>query len=353
VLNGHVFRYLITWIGRHFSPLLPRWMRRRPTVNLDDYARSRFGVEPEVLIEAIMTSPSSQGYIAGAVSEVLLSRHLRNMGFEVLRIKEKPSGGNQAKNEDARGDFYIRHGSFPADKWLVLESKGLKSNSEFRGGKLDSPEKVYRFLRPMVFAGSGSRELVFKKGEQAYSKAKAKWDAKNPGKAFPPFAWDRATPGPNAARLDGLFKSESELKAWTESFPPEAFSEEAYRTLKGPVRVMETHSPSTRLGPISGLEQAAPLVGEFNIMSVDLFLRTGKHEFVFMNSEAISHSPTSPEHQYQNYTIDILVAGKKDNVRVLPPWYATIQECIEKTKPSFCDLDESQLDGRQESEEGD
>lgn len=315
-------------------------------MNLDAYSRSRFGVEPEVLIEAITTSPSSQGYIAGAVSEVLLFRDLRDSGLEVRRIKEKPSGGNQAKSEEARGDFYIRHAEYPTDKWLVLECKGLKSNSEFRGGRLNSADKVFRFLRPLVFAGPDCLSKAFDKGQRTYSKAKAKWEANNSGKTFPPFAWDRATPGPNAARLDGLFSSEDDLRAWCDSFPPEAFSEEAYRTLKGPVRVMETHSPSTRTGPLTGIKQAAPLVGEFNIMAVDLFLRTGVHEFVFMNSEAISHSPTSPEHQYQNYTIDILVADRKKEVRALPPWYPTIQECIERTRPTFRDLDESQLDGR-------
>jgi len=38
--------------------------------------------------------------------------------------------------------------------------------------------------------------------------------------------------------------------------------------------------PSTRVDPVTNIESTGPLVTEFNILSVDLFLKTGKHEFV-------------------------------------------------------------------------
>ena len=81
-------------------------------------------------------------------------------------------------------------------------------------------------------------------------------------------------------------------------------------------------------------------------MAVDLFLRTGKHEFVFMNSSNISHSPTSPEHLYQNFIIDILVKEKKNIIKIDYPWFKNIEDCIHITKPKLCKLDKSQLDSR-------
>lgn len=59
-------------------------------------------------MQALRSSPSANGYIMGAVSELLLKQYLESLGYEVLRIKEKPAGGNNAKNSEARGDFYIR-----------------------------------------------------------------------------------------------------------------------------------------------------------------------------------------------------------------------------------------------------
>jgi hypothetical protein len=47
----------------------------------------------------------------GAISELLLKNYLEELGYEVLRIKEKPAGGNNAKNSEARGDLTIEYKS--------------------------------------------------------------------------------------------------------------------------------------------------------------------------------------------------------------------------------------------------
>lgn len=83
------------------------------------------------------------------------------------------------------------------------------------------------------------------------------------------------------------------------------------------------------------------------MMAVDLFQRTGKHEFVFMNSDCISHSPTSPHHLYQNYVIDVLIPGVKDEVNIRHPWYKSIDECIKKTNPKKVKYDPTQIDYRE------
>lgn len=310
----------------------------------EEYIEKYFGVDRDVFFKALDASPSAKGYIAGAISEVILKDYLEGKGFEVLRIKEKPSGGNNAKSADARGDFYIRNKGSDIDEWLVVESKGLKSNSEFRGGKLDSKVKLFKFLQRRAFPPLNSE--IHKKGYNTYLKAKTGWEKKNSGKKFPPFLWNTEFPGPEACNLKGVWKNEKDLKSWVESQPEDSFLEEAYRELKGPIAILETHQPSKRVAPITGIDQAAPLVVDFNIMTVDLFLRTGKHEFVFMNANEISHSPSSPEHLYQNYIVDILVKEKKDSLKISPPWYDDILECITKTQPVVRKLDESQLDTR-------
>ena len=319
---------------------------------IDKNILKHFGVDndresrKDTFLEALRLSPSDQGYIAGAISEVLLKKHLESKGFEVIRIKEKPSGGNLAKNYEARGDFYIRHKSSTADEWLVIESKGLKSNSEFRGSKLDSPEKVFRFLKSRIFNKAKTKETIYKKGNATYSKAKEKWERKNKGEKFPQFGWKKEFPGPECYDLANIWENEGELKKWINSLNKESFTEQAYRNVDGAIAILETHQPSKRVGIRTAIDQAAPLVYDFNIMSVDLFLRTGKHEFVFMNSEEIAHSPTSPEHLYQNYIIDILVKGKKDKPIIQRPWYSAIEDCISKTNPTYRPIDNSQVDNR-------
>jgi len=316
--------------------------------SLPAYVDQTFGVSESVFQSALEMSPGSQGSIAGAISEILLKRLLENDGFEVLRIKEKPSGGNDAKNSEARGDFYFRPDGSKKDEWWVVESKGLKSNSEFRGGKLDSPEKVFKYLNSRVFNPDRSFESIYESGLQRYKKERDNWESKNRGKSFPKFKWSKQYPGAESFDLTDIWQDSGELEQWTKSIPVERFSEAAYRARSGAVAILETHQPSQREAPITGKNQAAPLVADFNVMAVDLYFRTGTHEFVFMNSDEIAHSPTSPEHLYQNYIIDILVPGLKDKPQISRPWYVDVRSLIEMTDPQPQPLDESQLDRRGE-----
>lgn len=313
---------------------------------LKNYIDLTFGVSEIVFQNALELSPGSQGSISGAISEILLKRHLEAEGFEVLRIKEKPSGGNDAKNDEARGDFYVRASDSTEDKWWVVESKGLKSNSEFRGGKLDSPEKVFNFLRSRLFDSKRTPASIYGAGLSRYHKAREAWEKVNKGKSFPDFSWSRVLPGPESFDLDGLWKSETDLKSWVYGIDKSRFTEDAYRACRGPISILETHKPSSRVGPLTGIKQAAPLVQDFSVLAVDLFFRTGRHEFAFVSATDISHSPTSPEHLYQNYMIDILVPGLKDRPRLRQPWFQTFSELLDSTFPKVQPLDHSQLDNR-------
>lgn len=314
--------------------------------DFDAYCSHTFGCHVPMLLRAMEHSPSSRGYVLGAISEETLKDHLEARNYEVLRIVEKPSGGFTAKSDEARGDFYVKKDGADEDGWLVVESKGLKSNSEFRGAMFEDRDKVFRFLKKWAFRDPEWREKCYDKGLKKYNKEKEKWEAKHPKQRFPAFGWSRRTPGPVSCDLSEIWESEDELKGYVYSLPDEAFTEEAYRCRRGALAVLETHKPSTRVAPFTGIKHAAPLVSEFSVLAVDLYLRTGQHEFAFMNPETISHSPTSPEHLYQNYTIDVLIPRLKPRPRIGPPWYDDLDTCVAETNPGCRELDETQINHR-------
>ena len=313
---------------------------------IEQYINRKFGVDSDKFVEVMKMSPGAEGYIHGSLSELLFKGFIESLGFEAYRIKEKPEGGYNAKSDDARGDFYIRKKGNTKDEWYVIENKGIKTNTEKHLFSLYTKDKLFRHLKGLAFPKKDYLEKAYEKGFKTYTKAKEKWEAKNIGKGFPSFRWDKSTPGARAFNLIGYWKDETELRKWVDSLDETKLTTESYLNLEGPVRMLATHAPSNRTAPYTGVKQAAPLVTEFNIMCVDLFQRIGEHKFVFMNPNSISHSPTSPEHLYQNYHIDYIIPGVKDNLNIIHPWYEDIEECIRQTNPIPRKIDKSQLDLR-------
>lgn len=312
---------------------------------LKNYINTKFGIDETRFLEVLQKSPGAEGYILGNLGEELFKEYAESIGYEALRIKEKPEGGNNAKSEDARGDFYIRKKGSLKDEWLVVECKGVKSNSEKRSG-LTKRSSCLTMLNKHTIEREKHVASIYKSGSLAYEKAKIEWENKNEG-TFPKFGWSKTNPGAGVPDLTGLWESKDEIKNWLDTFNENDFDENAYWDLKAPIRLLQTHMPSTRIDIITKIKSTGPLVSEFNILCVDLFLKTGKHEFAFVNSTELNHQGKSPNHLQQNYTIDILTA--KDNFKrhkLLKPWYEDLNLCIEETKPKYRKLDESQLDGR-------
>ncbi len=313
--------------------------------NMTNYIKNNFGVDVNTFLEVLKMSPGAEGYILGSIGELLFKEYAESLGYEVLRIKEKPEGGYNAKSADARGDFYIRKKDSEKDKWFVVECKGVKSNSEKRSGLLKQISRI-NLLNKHSVEREKHLKSIYKSGKNAYTKSKEKWEKKNKG-TFPEFKWNKKNPGPGIPSLTGLWKSKEDIEEWLGSFPKDSFSEDAYWNLTAPIRLVQTHMPSTRTDPVTKIKSTGPLVTEFNILCVDLFLKTGKHEFVFANSENLNPQGKSPNHLQQNYTIDILTG--KDNYKrhlLLKPWYDDIEKCIKETKPKPRKLDKSQLDKR-------
>ena len=312
---------------------------------LNDFVKRKFGIDEKQFLEILKISPGAEGYLLGSLGEQLFKQYAESKGYEVLRIKEKPDGGYDAKSDDARGDFYIRKKGNRKDEWLVVECKSVKSNAEKRAN-LTKKSSCLTMLKKHSVDRGRHVENIYNSGLNSYTKAKDSWQKKYPNIAFPKFKWSKKNPGAGIPDLSGLWKSAADIKKWLDTFPDSSFSEDAYWNLKSPIRLIQTHMPSTRTDKL-GIKSTGPLVSEFNILCLDLFLRTGKHEFVFVNSQDLNHQAKSPNHLQQNYTIDILTA--KDNFKrhkLLAPWYDDITKCIKETRPKPRKLDKSQLDNR-------
>ena len=319
----------------------------------DLFIQKRFGLSMDDFFDILSISQGAEGYILGSLGEQLFKKYAEERGYEVHRIKEKPEGGNNAKADDARGDFYIRKRGVRANEWYVVECKSAKSNAEDRAIVARDLEDVEERKRKCVnylckFSVNRSANILknYSSGLNDYTKAKLAWTAKNPGVAFPNFRWNRANPGAGFPDLSGLWNSKKEIEDWINSFPDEAFSSEAFYNLEAPIRLIQTHMPSTRVDEL-GIKSTGPLVTEFNILCMDLFIRTGRHELVFVNSQDLNHQAGAPNHLQQNYNIDILV--QKDGFRrhtLLRPWYDDLDACIHDTHPTPREIDLSQLDYR-------
>ncbi len=108
---------------------LTRFIQRVFKTNLDTF------------LEALKLSPNAQGYVNGSITELLLKKQLEEQyGLEAKRIREKWEGRKHPKHH---GDFYFRKPG--SDCWYVIESKGVKSNSE-KWHKLYNYDNLRKFL---------------------------------------------------------------------------------------------------------------------------------------------------------------------------------------------------------------
>lgn len=107
---------------------------------LEKFVSDIFKTTLEIFLEALKLSPNAQGYVSGSITELLLKKKIEELGFEVRRIREKWEGKKHAQHH---GDFYFRKNS--ESPWFVLESKGVKSNTE-DWNKLFNYPKLKKFF---------------------------------------------------------------------------------------------------------------------------------------------------------------------------------------------------------------
>ena len=113
---------------------------------LEYFVSQVFKTTLEIFLEALKLSPNAQGYVSGSITELLIKKQLETMNYSVKRIKEKWEG---KKHPNHYGDFYLQDEN---KRWFVLESKGLKSNSE-------KWQKLYNYDRLKAFLFSEYKKL--------------------------------------------------------------------------------------------------------------------------------------------------------------------------------------------------
>ncbi len=250
-----------------------------------------------------------------------------------MRIREKWEGRKHANHH---GDFYVCR---DADEgWFVLESKGIKSNSE-KWHKLFNRQHLVAFLRKhrhlTPFADDDDVEAYLRE-------------------RLPRFYDDFAEPLYSRTELAKERRARSERKrdrlAELQEWPPERIAHEMAERIayvRTAIRVIETHfvSGGSKVGKRT---QATPRADEFHVVSLDLFLRTGAHEFLFVDPKKLAPSTKDADHLRQNYVVDILLEGA--GPKPAPsPWTTDLQAVFDGLSDPVDEAD-MQVDARSDEE---
>ncbi len=100
--------------------------------------------------------------------------------------------------------------------------------------------------------------------------------------------------------------------------------------VKSKLRVLETHFVAGR-SKASLRTQATPRKDEFNIVSIDIFLKYSEHKFLFANPNHLDSSNSDPNHIQQNYIIGFVFIDDSGNeiLSITEDWYDDLNEVYE------------------------
>lgn len=307
---------------------------------LTHFVQRVFKTNLEIFLEALNLSPNAQGYVSGSITELLLKKKLEEeYGFEVKRIREKWEG---RKLSNHHGDFYFRR---PADNlWFVMESKGVKSNSE-KWHKLYNFDNLKRFLLThsdkidwIDDSENAEGQIIdwiyreLPKFKDEYSTNLYEYEEIQNYNPQRETAKSRAIAG-----LRGLSRDEIN-----------ALVERRLHYVMSKIRVLETHFVSGKSAS-SERTQATPRKDEFNIVSIDIFLRYPEHKFLFANPRHLESSGDDPNHLQQNYVMGFVFAGEggEGTLNITEDWYENLEDVyVTLTVEDSIDEDEMQIDNR-------
>jgi len=256
---------------------------------LDAFVTRTFKTSIEIFLEALKMSPNAQGYVSGSITELLLKKKLEDEGYEVKRIREKWEG---KKHPNHHGDFYFRI----KNHWFVLESKGVKSNSE-------KWHKLYNYnnLKNFLYTHSDKISWVNPKNDiepQIVNWLRTELPNLNETTAD---LYDYEEIQKYAAPKRETQKSTA--MAALKNFSREEIQTKIYERLSyimSKVHVLETHFVSGTSGS-NDRTQATPRKDEFSLISIDIFLRFSEHKFLFANPKQLASSGDDENHLQQNY----------------------------------------------------
>jgi hypothetical protein len=309
---------------------------------LTTFVQRVFKTSLEIFLEALKLSPNAQGYVLGSVTELLLKQKLESEGFEVKRIQEKWEG---KKHPNHHGDLYIRANR--SEYWFVLESKGVKSNSE-KWNKLYNYDVLKKFLinhsdkiyfidinkevEPQIEAWIEQHLPRFKKeySENLYQYKDVLDYLENLPK--------RETPKSRAiTKLENLTRDEINN-----------LINERLKYLMSKIKVLETHFVSGT-SETSERTQATPRKDEFNLLSVDMVLRYHEHKFLFANPKLLESSGADSNHLQQNYIIGFVFVDDEGNnlLSITEEWHEDFTDAFNTLNPrNAVRVNDMQIDNR-------
>jgi hypothetical protein len=307
---------------------------------LEEFVTKTFKTTLDIFLEALRMSPNAQGYVSGSITELLLKQHLENTGYEVKRIKEKWEGKKHANHH---GDFYFRVRG--TDSWFVLESKGVKSNTE-------DWNKLYNLPR--------LKKMLFDYNEIIHWLDRSK-------DIEPQISEWISTNLPDLIEAPTLYTYE-EIHDYLNNPPKKEtakmlsmqgladFSREEIdhmikdrlKYVMSKVMVLDTHFVSGTSGA-SERTQATPRKDEFNLISINIVLRYNKHKFLFANPKQLDSSGKDANHLQQNYIMGFVFTQSDGSLKLdlTDEWYDNFDDvCETLSSDDAIDENEMQIDNR-------
>ena len=303
---------------------------------LEHFVSKIFKTTLEVFLEALKLNPNAQGYVSGSVTELLIKKHLEALNYPVKRVREKWEG---KKHLNHYGDFYFQNKD---RRWFVVESKGLKSNSE-------KWHKLYNYDRLKAFLFSEHKKIKWIKQTKEIEPQIDKWIQNNLPKFLNEYKdtlydYEEIIKYKSPKKETQKSKCIYKLKRYSRKEINRIIDNRlAYISKK--IQLLETHfvSGSSRL---SERTQATPRKDEFNIVAVDIFLKFPEHKFLFANPKNLDSSSADPNHLQQNYIIGFIF--NENELHVSDEWCNDFNEVLKTLtkKDAICEED-MQIDDRQ------
>jgi hypothetical protein len=292
---------------------------------VEKFVKDIFKTTVEIFLEALQLSKSARGYIHGSITELLLKKELEEKyGCEVYRIREKWEG---KKHPHHHGDFYFRKNQ--SSPWFVLESKGVKSNSE-------KWHKLYNYDNLKKFLYTNSSKISWINNNNEIEAQIIAWIKENLPKFLDEYKnnlydyeeiqkYNKNKPGRETeksrviALLSGYTRDEVD-----------GMIRDRLKYLMSRVKVLETHFVSGTSGS-NERTQATPRKDEFNLISIDIILRYHEHKFVFANPKLLESSGDNEEHLQQNYIMGFVFINKdgKTQFNFSEEWFENFNNAYE------------------------
>ncbi|MFN5309124.1 MAG: hypothetical protein ACK5C0_06685 [Candidatus Kapaibacterium sp.] len=289
---------------------------------LEAFVTKTFKTTLEIFLEALKMSPNAQGYVNGSITELLLKQHLESLDYEVKRIKEKWEG---KKHSNHHGDFYFRKNG--TTEWYVLESKGVKSNTE-DWNKLYNLPKLKKILfdyNEIIHWIDRTQEIEPQIDQWIRTKLPDLVNAKTLYTYEEIQDYLKNPPKKETTKSIAM----QELAAFTRD-EIDKMIKERLKYVMSKVMVLDTHFVSGTSGA-SERTQATPRKDEFNVISINIVLRYNIHKFLFANPKQLDSSGKDANHLQQNYIMGF-VFPQADNSLTLDltdEWYHSFDDVCE------------------------